>query len=156
MIAKFIKKMPRFVGSLFAVLIVPFLLFPFYHFHPGDVHAHPQQIQTHTHKAHFHSEILENVAHLAHFHPSDPDRDQPLHQSHSLPEHDSDNWEINTQQFYPSVKADIALPDYDVLFSLGIPQATQQRHPFVLATPLFEPQNSSGAHSSRSPPSLQI
>ncbi|QPJ61174.1 MAG: hypothetical protein G3M70_04430 [Candidatus Nitronauta litoralis] len=63
---------------------------PFIHFHPGNTHAHPGEFETHHHTGHFHSSELENIALWANIHPGDPEEDEPLHHSHSSPEHDVD------------------------------------------------------------------
>jgi hypothetical protein len=72
-----------------------FFFSPFLHFHPSDVHAHDGDLQPHYHDGHFHSHELEALAHAWNFHPADEQQDQEHHQSHSSPEHDSDNSEVN-------------------------------------------------------------
>ena len=72
-----------------------FFFSPFLHFHPSDVHAHGDELQAHHHDGHFHSHELETLAHVWNFHPADEDQDEKHHQSHSSPEHDSDNSEVS-------------------------------------------------------------
>ncbi len=69
---------------------------PFIHFHPENTHAHPGEIESHHHDGHFHSQELETIAHWANIHPGDPEQDEPLHHSHSSPEHDVDQVEYTT------------------------------------------------------------
>ncbi|MFQ5672765.1 MAG: hypothetical protein ACE5G9_06705 [Nitrospinales bacterium] len=154
MIAKFIKKTPTSVRGLFAALIVPFLLFPFYHFHPYSAHGHPGQLQLHVHQGHFHSEVMEGLAHLARFHPSNPNLDEPFHQSHSLPEHDSDDSEFYTHSTNaPPIKFDFASKQLVNFIFFKIPQ------PPIFYSSMFEvsvPEalNLFGSRSQRAPPLL--
>lgn len=93
--AKLFKK-PQ--GIAFACLlgwILPFLVFPYFHFHPGDIHGHNGELQPHEHKAHLHSHELETLAHAFNLHPADSEQDEARHHSHSSAGHDSDSFEID-------------------------------------------------------------
>jgi hypothetical protein len=74
---------------------VYFLLSPFFHYHPSDVHAHAGELNPHQHEGHFHSEELEALAHAWDFHPADDEQDKHHHHPHSSPEHDSDHIEFS-------------------------------------------------------------
>ena len=154
MFVKFLKRMPRLTAGLSVALIAPLLLFPFYHFHPDSGLGHPGQLQLHVHQGHSHSGTLESLAHPTRFHLSDPDLDGPFHQSHSLPEHDS-----NSQEFYthftnvPPVKADFASKQLVSFTLFDIPQSPIS-HPSAVEVLAFEVLNLFSPHSQRSPPFL--
>ncbi|MFQ5716194.1 MAG: hypothetical protein ACE5GQ_03755 [Nitrospinales bacterium] len=124
-----------------AALIVPLLLFPFYHFHPDSALGHSGQLQLHVHHGHSHPDVL----------------DGPFHQSHSLPERDS-----NSQEFYahftnvPPIKANFVSKQLVNFTLFDIPQFQISHSSAVEAlASAFEPsKNLFGPHSQRSPPLL--
>jgi hypothetical protein len=74
-----------------------FILSPFFHYHPSDVHAHGGDLQPHHHEGYYHSQELEILAHVWNLHPADQARDKEHHHPHSSPEHDSDNVEFSIE-----------------------------------------------------------
>lgn len=72
-----------------------FFLFPFYHYHPENLHGHLGELLPHQHSGHFHSPELEGLEHLLAFqsHPyaENSDRDH----SHSPSDKDSHKDQVN-------------------------------------------------------------
>ncbi len=105
--------------SCFALALVGLLnlfFLPFIHFHPDNNHTHPGEFDSHQHKGHFHSHELENIAHWANVHPSDPEADEPLHHSHSSPEHDTDQVEYTTLALHTVDKGKhFTKPDFQIV-----------------------------------------
>jgi len=93
---RFVKKKTCLPLGLMFFLGVYFLLSPFLHFHPEDVHAHAGELRLHHHDGHYHSHELEALAHAWDLHPVDTKRDSQHHHSHSSPEHDSDKTEFSS------------------------------------------------------------
>lgn len=155
MLLKASKKMPRLTATLLAALILPFLLFPLYHFHTGSVHGHPGQLQLHESPGYFHSDIFETLAHRV-FHPADPELDRLFHPAHATPGHDSAELELYLDfGGAPPLKAHFSLKRFENSVFFEIPQPS-----FFYFTafdiPSFEPSAVLGSYSTRSPPSRSV
>ncbi|MFQ5717200.1 MAG: hypothetical protein ACE5GQ_08880 [Nitrospinales bacterium] len=147
--------MPRLTAGLLSALILPFLLFPLYHFHAGNVHGHPGQLQLHESPGHFHSDIFETVAHRV-FHPVDPELDRSFHPVHSAPGHDSEELELYLDfGGAPPLKAHFSLKRFSSSILFETPQPSFFYFTAV-KVPSFEPSAVVGPYSTRSPPSLFV
>ncbi len=151
-----LKRNIQAVAVLIIGLSLPALLFPFQHFHPDSKHTLPGQLKVIGHQAHFHSEALEAYLHFFKTHPSDPELDEPFHQSHSTSGHERDN--IDSYAFQNNiipVKISFVLKHFDISVPFEIPQSLFSRLG-VLDFLNIIPLNMFWQPSSRSPPSLHI
>ena len=151
------KKKSGFIVALILGWAFQFILIPFYHFHPSDLHSHKGGLQPHKHEGHLYSHELETIAHVLNLHPQDPDLDRNRHHSHSSAEHDADQNEIDLhkagiQTEKPSQKINT---DHGVLaFSSDLKLVFVHLTPFEV----FHFQESSPTQNpkERSPPFLLI
>jgi hypothetical protein len=83
------------------VIGIQFLLLPYYHYHPENVHAHADKPFAHEHEGHFHSLALENIAHKPLVHSEGANFDHNHTHPHSVPDEDQLDVEPNSTNTKP-------------------------------------------------------
>ena len=81
--------------ALVFFLAAQIFLFPFFHYHPDNVHGHQGELAPHQHKGHFHSPEFDKLSRSITHYSSGPGQEEGQHHSHPFADRGPDSYEIN-------------------------------------------------------------
>lgn len=81
--------------ALVFFLAAQIFLFPFFHYHPDNVHGHQGELAPHQHKGHFHSPEFDKLSRSITHYSSGSGQEEGRRHSHPFADHGPYSYEIN-------------------------------------------------------------